>query len=870
MSAWSLTDEQAAIVFASDSEACIFACAGSGKTFTLAARIAYLVDEERVDPSKIAAITFTNSAADHLRQALALSMSRHQDAARVFVGTIHGFCSHLLRTCNSGHLAPESTILSQSQTYLLLATHWDAWGINELDGAQNKSRTIERLMSTFDILKLESVDIPKLQGRNPQLMAVLDAYKEFCHDNHLRDFADVLADVRDNVATDTSFRATSLALFDYILVDEYQDVDATQSAIIEEFAAHVSVWVVGDDDQCIYQFRGTDHANILRFANRANCKTFTLSVNRRCRGNIVEAASQIATSLDERAAKSMTALHPGGIVETTWFASAREEAAWVARRIRELVDSGLVADLGQIAVLMRSVATYGDQYVDALKNEGLAVVSRGGRSLFTVPEVRAVWLALEALIPEKPAEERRKLMHQVAALAPTVPSNILEGDLSHIGDRYQQHKYQGVLDVTVDVLAALRFVHSTQDEGVLHNLAELTRLVSDYEEVVQSYSLARLCGYFAAYASRTSDESAPVAVTRRSINVLTVHQAKGLEFRYVFVPMLVSKRFPVETSARSIFLEDDEYPAARYATSVDAERRLFYVALTRASEGVFLSGASDVGLSQPKVPSLFLGELQTLRTPDPPGDALPVHQDEDTPFLVGSYSSLEYYLTCPHRYRLLIDIGFASPRNPFFQFGQVVHAVVASICESASRDQDHSLDSALNDFSHLFDRLVSTQALPPYVVERTRKRGIGAITNFLTKKSDWLASVDEVEREISYVSNRALIKGRLDLMLSNQDGRRTIIDIKTGQAHAYLRPDFQLRFYSLTAREQLDLDIAYAALYYIEHDAEVSIEVDGKLLLSARTELNAVLDGILARSFEATPGEMCKHCEVQRLCEFSQ
>jgi DNA helicase-2/ATP-dependent DNA helicase PcrA len=646
--------------------------------------------------------------------------------------------------------------------------------------------------------------------------------------------------------------------------------------------------VVGDDDQAIYQFRGTDVRNIRTLAAALPPEdVIVLSENRRCASNITEFSKTVADRIPGRIAKPLSAIRPGGLLVPRRFATSHDEAIFIADQIETLRKK--YNSYSQIAILMRSVASYGDVYLDALRARGIPFVCKGDRGLFSRPEIQLLTGSLEVICKEPLYVEH--LQELGAGLGRNLDA--LNGDqrlLSSLGpaelqalgftesevellfrilevrDRYLSGKFGSTLDAVLAAIAALRLLDPGADESQHYNVSRLTQIVGDFDAIERTRRLHRLCAYFRMYARAQFDEATPLDPATDAVHVLTIHQAKGLEYAAVFLPMMVFRRFPVENGSRNWLIDTKLFDAQRYQTGLDDEQRLFYVGVTRARDQLFLSCASDVGLKNPVAPSQFYDEARSFASPDSetvPGGERPaeVHR---TP-MVTSHSTLEYFLTCPYRYLLLREYGLATPDNPFFAVGRALHIVTRLIHERHAEGKPISEAEAEALFlQHLGD----TKGIPPYVLARRTTSVIKAIKKYMAKQQDWISSTVEVERPFDYAVPGAVVRGRIDLIVNRADGGVSIVDWKTGRSHDYLRPDFQVHLYMLAAREQLGLDVRSAILHYIEEEKSVEYPAEPEKLATAKGTLISCIEKIETKQFGATPGSVCTRCECRSVCVF--
>lgn len=867
---------------------CILACAGSGKTTTLTRRLARLIASGQAQPSQIAAITFTKLAAEELLLRLATLVADQRALSEMFVGTIHSFCLHLLQDLSTGRIE-DLRVLSENQQYALLNLHWDDWQIEDLAPSSVRSHTLSRLTTTLDIIRMEQIPEGTLQPRHPELSRIASSYAHHLRESRYVDFAGILVRVSDLLDSDPVFLDSVRAHFPWLFVDEYQDVDPVQEHIIRRVSDGQNLCVVGDDDQAIYQFRGTNVQNLLDFPSQyPHSQTLPLVQNRRCRRNVLAVAKHIVSQNHNRAQKQIDTDRPGGKVHFLEFDTVAEEALYICGEIQRLRAAGTVVAYSDIALLLRSVASYGDTYLNALRDAGIPYISKGARAMFSQPEIVRLVGCLEFLAKRDDSADHLRLLEPVLGELPdeltAEDHDLCDPDLDRwlacglpetnhrtldalldVRERYRHGEFEALLEIVYDVIDILGILLPDQRDAAYFNTGMFTRLVSEFEEIERTRKLHRLCAHLSAYAAKQTDEATPVEAAGDAARVLTVHQAKGLEFQVVFCPMLVERRFPSTASSKRWLLDDDLFDSARYRNTIEDERRLFYVATTRAKSHLYLLCSRDVGLKNPVDPSEFfvaastaqLTSDHTVDTPHPVSQALSLS-------LSTSYSAMEYYLTCPYRFKLLRVYAFTTPVNPFFEFGRVVHTV-AALLHLSHRD-GNPIDDA--EIERIYEANFYMRYRAPAYVLATRKRdGLVALKQYWAAHRDWFDAAETVEQPFAYYIDGGLIQGRIDLLLRFPAGYE-IVDLKTGDPQASLHSDFQMQTYSLAAREQLGLDVTRATLFYIEHDDRRSFDVTPTFLDTGNQELRTVLRGIAERRFHPTPGPSCGRCEFRRPCPY--
>jgi DNA helicase II / ATP-dependent DNA helicase PcrA len=885
-----LSAAQRDIVESPPGNLCILACAGSGKTSVIAHRIAHLVNTGIAKPSQVVAITFTVLAAQRLTLKIAELLADKLWASQIYAGTIHAFALQLLREFDPVK-GERLGVISESQQFILLHRYWNDWEIEKVDPDKYKTDLILDLIATFGIIKMERVPVEEFQKRHPEIARVFDRYNEFLQANDYVDYADLIRRVVDTLEGNQELLTRLRARYRWFFIDEYQDVDPLQERLIRMLSGDQNLCVVGDDDQSIYQFRGTDVRNILRFQkNLPGSGLKRLEENFRCRRNIVAVAQGIVEENKARYAKEMTATRAGGRVVRLQFAHADDESSFIVKTIRALIDEGRVQSYRDIAVLIRSVASSGEPYINALRTADIPYITKGDRGLFRRPEAKRILGALEFIAKETSEAKHLAELYPAVSIDPEKLSKVtkdlaecLPGELVAYGftpteidelqtlldikGRYYAGKFGTLLDILLDVIARLKLFHS-EDPTVLYNISQITEIVDDFDEIQQTRKLHLLCAYLQSYAKRNFDEATPVESDIDAVSVLTIHQAKGLEFATVFCPMLVEARFPVESSGKRWLIDDDLFDSARYRTRLEDERRLCYVALTRARDFLYLTYSQQIpGLKREKEPSVFFTRAQRVRLPEAEGTirADSSYRAEEFP-LVTSYSAIEYYLTCPYRYLLLKIYGIKTPHVPFFEYGQSIHRALRLMHERYN--ERGSLSDA--DIEEIYEQHFQMHYnVPRYVVAKRKTAGLEALKRYFREKREWFDQVQATEQDFEYYLNGAVIRGRIDLLKRTPEGKREIVDFKTGEPHEYLRTELQMETYSLAATEQLHEDVGRVTLYYIELGQEKTFAVERQWLDEGKRELATAIEGIRKREFKATPGEPCKRCEVRKVCQYA-
>jgi len=622
-----LNPQQREAVLAADGPVLILAGAGSGKTRVITTRVAHLVLERGVDPESILAVTFTNKAAGEMKQrAQALLGGR---ALGAWIATFHSFCVRLLRReAASAGLRRDFVIYDEADQ---LATVRQA--LRELDVSE-KLHPPRRVLSRLSAAKNRP---RRARAASPDVEAdgvagslhdrIAERYSELLARAGALDFDDLLLRTVALLADNAAVREAWRRRFRYLLVDEYQDTNRAQYELVRLLAgADGNLTVVGDEDQSIYSWRGADLQNILDFeADFPGARVLRLEQNYRSTQAILDAASAVVAHNVQRKGKTLRAVNPSGApVRLHQAGDEYEEAAWVVDRVVTLRGPGRAAVLYRINAQSRL-------FEEALLRLRVPYVVVGGVGFYERKEVKDLLAYLRlAVNPDDPVALRRVLnvpprgigertLHEVERLAGERGVSLWAGlgaaiDEARLPARASQPlaRFRELLALLHDeagrlgprallerILAASGYSASLAEEDSheseerLGNLAELLAAAADYEAREEAPTLS-------GFLDRVSLLSElDVAKGDAPVVLMTLHAAKGLEFELVCLTGMEEGLVPHSRSLESL-------------DSLEEERRLCYVGMTRARERLLLSWAQSrqvFGQRRLSQPSRFLEEI---------------------------------------------------------------------------------------------------------------------------------------------------------------------------------------------------------------------------------------------------------------------
>lgn len=625
-----LNEHQREAVTAPPGHVLVLAGAGSGKTRVLTHRVAWLVGVENISPQSILAVTFTNKAAGEMRGRIEKLL--HVPARALWVGTFHGIAHRLLRL------------------------HWKEAGLAEnfqIIDAQDQQRLLKRVLAALDLdearwppKKMQwFINGAKDEGKRPehmhdqgdyarqQMVRVYTAYEEACRRASVVDFAELLLRAHETCRDNADLLAHYQKRFRHILVDEFQDTNTLQYAWVRLLAGRSGrVFVVGDDDQSIYSWRGARVENIHRFARDfSDVQTVRLEQNYRSTGTILNASNALIGHNSARLGKQLwTAGRDGDPIQVYSAFNEYDEAQHVVARIREWIEHG--GRRSDAAVLYRSNAQ-SRVFEESLINAEIPYRVYGGLRFFeraeikdalaylrllrhrrddpsfervvntpargigaaTVDRIRAqardtgssLWEAAEALASDGLASR--------AAGAVKAFLELIERLAERTGDMSLSDQVRSVIDGS-GLRAHFAKDASETGRGRIENLEELVSAARHYEEP-EDDTLSPLDAFLAHAALEAGEGQGDAGDD--CVQLMTLHSAKGLEFPLVFLCGMEEGLFPHQRS-----IEDPD--------GLEEERRLCYVGMTRAMQRLYLSHAELRrlhGREDFAAPSRFLREI---------------------------------------------------------------------------------------------------------------------------------------------------------------------------------------------------------------------------------------------------------------------
>jgi DNA helicase-2/ATP-dependent DNA helicase PcrA len=619
-----LNPEQLAAVTLLDEHALILAGAGSGKTRVLTTRIAWLIQQGRVTPARVLAVTFTNKAAREMLTRVTSMLPL--DPRGMWIGTFHGLCNRMLRRHHRDAGLPQTFQILDSQDQQAAVKRL-LKGMN-VDEDRFPPREVTWFINAQKEEGLRARDVPLTDESVRRFTELYAAYDEQCQREGVVDFAELLLRSYELLARNEILREHYAERFLHVLVDEFQDTNRLQYRWLKLFASrHARLFCVGDDDQSIYTFRGAHPANMSDFERDFRVTNVVrLEQNYRSHGNILDAANALIANNRNRLGKNLwTAAGAGEPLRVFEGESDADEARWIAEEVQALGRDG--TRLSHMAVLYRSNAQ-SRVLEHALFSRGLPYRVYGGLRFFERAEIKhaLAYLRLVAA-PDDDASFLRvanfpprgigaRTMEQLQDAAKQKGVSLFQATEGKAGpfrklieDLRAETQGLALPELVEHVIARSGLIehYRTEREGAerIENLEELSSAAATFiaeERPSEEGEVADPLTGFLTYAALEAGEH-QAGEGQDALQLMTVHSAKGLEFDVVFLSGLEEGLFPHEQSVTGINATRD---------GLEEERRLAYVAITRARRRLYLSHAQTRmlhGQTRYNIASRFFEEI---------------------------------------------------------------------------------------------------------------------------------------------------------------------------------------------------------------------------------------------------------------------
>lgn len=929
-----LNEAQRSIVGHLDGPLLVIAGPGSGKTYGIVLRALNLLVLQKAAPREVILCTFTEKAAFEMRDRLAAAARKvgyQGDLSELRVSTIHGLCNRLLMQHRHRiELGHNYETLDELTQLLFIFEHFD-----EIIGAEENGvylcrwstrwTAIEGARAYFDKITEELLDSSQLTtSGNPFLAtiaAAYEAYRRAMVDNNRVDFAHLQRRVHDLLADPRIADAVTRDV-KHVLVDEYQDTNYIQEQLLLKLTEkNGNLCVVGDEDQSLYRFRGATVRNILEFPIRLpGCKVVKLTTNYRSHRTIVKAYDRWMASTswsnptgtpfryDKTIEADPEAEYPDyPAVFAIWGRNARDEAARFADLVHFLKDRDVIEDYSQVALLLHSVRQdHSGSYLAALEARGIPAFCPRARAYFDNDEVRLM-VACFAVLFGWHGNDRGAVAGAVADLAGYVDTAIVD-----LGRKFAApHPLGLTLAKCVDEIAGLRegealdlrpadyfylllgvepFAGAAKNENQARRLAIFSQLLNTFQSYYHYTVVTHRNRDFLRFALFNSFfrllhdggindyEDPDQPFPKGHVQVMTIHQAKGLEFPVIVVGSLATQLSSPKQIDRNLggFYQRPPFEPENRITLFD-RMRLHYVAFSRPQKVLVLTAHESpkdhfaaIWQGLPQWPYVQQDLLAAQRFE--PRERMPVKR---------TYSftgDLKIYETCPRQYQFFREYDFTPSRSAVIFFGLLVHQTIEEIHRIVLDGGLAALDQPRirGIFDRTFRFLTLSDVRP--IGDTARESAFTQVMNYFRQNQDEMRRVIQTEVDVSLEKDGYILGGKVDLLLGG-DGKLELLDFKTsprptGSPELLTAYERQLCTYAHILERRHGRRVDRLLLYWTsEQDKKDALTVF-PYHPERIEEAGAYFDHVVARiqnedfrvAHPPEPG-ICKECDLRSLCQ---
>ncbi len=930
-SRYNLNDDQIKAITTTEGPVQIIAGPGAGKTLVLILRTLFLLMTGKASPSEIMLTTFTVKATFELRDRINLIAQEVGFNAPLYdltIGTMHGICTDIINAnLSQTRMLKNYVVLDDLTQQLFLFEHFSAifpakerylgkWGV------QQKWNIVREALRYFDKITEETVNTKAMKGSGKDLLIELatayERYERQLFAANCVDFAHLQKIVFDLLDAEPIRERIHINV-KYVMIDEYQDTNYIQEQIFLQLAAlHNNICIVGDEDQALYRFRGGTVRNILEFGNhfvdtKHQCKTITLTTNYRSHQKIVESYDRFMRSIDwEYGGRSFrfpkqiktSPEHTFADYPAVFRIDAHEkniEAETLAEMILFFKANGIIHDYSDVALLLRSVQrNWSGHYIAALKRRGIPYFNPRARNYLENAEVKLMFACYadifrvsEDELPTISVKDYLQDGYTFRARYDNLAlSNYINAKSREISELYPdaQSAKSAVIDYFYELLAYEPFATMLANERSARNLGILSKLIATFQlyyhatavtvdnrETIKQLLFSNYL-YYLLQSGVNEYEDPDNPFPKGHVQILTIHQAKGLEFPVVVVGSLNKKAREDDRQINATlepFYKRGEFEPKRLINEFDV-MRLFYVAFSRAERFLVLAAnRTPLPMFAPlwtTLPTWDVIKPQTLQSGA--FSPKPQYVPKKAYSLV---SHIDVYETCPQQYLMYKEYGFAPARFGGVLFGALVHQTIEDIHHKA-------LDGTLERFTRAdirnwldrnYQGLLANGYLP--IGERQRERALQQVLNYLDQNREEIKRITDVELDVSVEKEGYVMAGKMDL-LRTEDGKIEAIDFKTQQKppsdhESMTRYERQLHVYGHILQERYQKRPDRLLIYWTaeskKEDAITEISYSPDKIDAVGEYFDDVVNSIKQKEFFITKPpdqKVCRQCDFRFYC----
>ena len=928
----------------------VVAGAGTGKTRVITERIKYLIQKRAIKSNEILALTFTEKASAEMSDRVGDIMPLGYGEPWIY--TFHSFADRILRNegLEIG-LDTSYKVLSSTEQYLLIRQNLFKFGLNYFLPLGNPTKFIWGIIKFISRLQDEYISQENFRDfangfegddeekkRWLELANFYTNYQKIKTAKSKMDFGDLINWTVKLFKTRPGVLKKYQNQFKHIMVDEFQDTNYAQYELIKLLyplnsskELQRSLLAVGDDSQSIYKFRGAAVSNILEFMEDfPKAETITLLQNYRSSQNILDPAYKLIqnNNPDTLESKLNISKKLASVIDKKGFfpqvyelETMEDEVDIVLKTLMEIIAKEPQYSYKDFAILARA-NNHLDPFLLALRKSEIPYQLVGSRGLYDRDEIRNIVALLRVIVnPEDSISLYRALNTPCFnVLGETITglfsfSRLNKTPLWQVVKESENEKVKFIIE---RVLKCQTEITKRTPSEIIYNLVRDIKYIDEFlkEETLENQLAIKNLDLFLNIVKnfeinyRSENKELPTLIDFvehlnlmieagenpsqaeiedvDTVNLLTVHAGKGLEFPVVFMVNLVSDRFPTRDKSDQIPVPDELIKESLPVgdTHVQEERRLFYVGLTRAKKYLFLTYAKNYGGKRDKRRSGFIDELG-LQTKSVSHNEISKDKKQTTLFgiesefrdakskkLTGfvpeslSYSAIETFEECPLKYKYGHVLKIPTPPSHALTFGTTIHNTLKDFHTSLSMENRLTLDDLYEIYENNWDPA-------GYVDQKHREKqfehGKELLKAYYEKNVSSKIKPEALEKWFNLRIGGIKFNGRIDRIDPIAGGGVEIIDYKTGSPKNLKDVDKnnQLSFYALGASEFLGLKPEKLSLYFLETNEKFTTKRTPKQLEEIKNKIIETIKEITKGEFKANPGKRCDYCSYNKICPYA-
>ena len=963
-----LNKEQKEAVIYDKGPLLIVAGAGTGKTTVITQRIVYLIETSKARPEEILAVTFTDKAAEEMEERVDKLLpygyidlwvsTFHAFCERILR-------DHALDI----GLPADFKILDNTAGWLLIYKNLDKFNLDYYRPLGNPTKFIQAMLNHFSHCKDQAIypedylayseklktrdDAPEDREteRIEEVAEAYHVYQKLLLENSVLDFGDLINYCLKLFQSRPQILKKYRAKFKYILVDEFQDTNWAQYELIK-ILAHPknNLTVCADDDQAIYRWRGASFSNIIQFKKDfPKAKEVSLVKNYRSAQNILDLAYKFIKANDpdrlefvNKINKKLVACKEGeGIIEHLHSNTLNEEVSKTIKKIRQILKKDKETSFNEIAILSRTNDAC-IPFIKALEKAGLPYQFLASRGLYSKPvvldvisyfklldnyhESPALYRILNLPFLDVASEDIAKLtqysyrksksLYEAMGDLPVIfgisekSRKTIPWLLSLIKKHAALAREKTVAEIMIAFLkdsGYLKYLIDKEGQEEFGVLDQFLKKIKNFEQSALDPSLNNFMREIILEIESGEQGKLEFDIEQGPdmIKVMTIHGAKGLEFKHVFLVNMVDKRFPTIERSDPIELPEDMIKDIKPKGDVhlQEERRICYVAMTRAKKELYFTSAEDYGLTRKKKLSRFMIEMgykdertdigQSDRPQYLEGDRTAIHRSggrTSSPYQLPdhfSYSQLAAFQKCPLQYKFAFILRIPVRGKAVFSFGKTMHAVFHEFLKIVNEGRDLSqtnlfgfkdkgtlrqAQGELNTLIQIYEKAwIDEWYENKNQKDEYYKLGKKIIKDFYDDFVKNPPNVLGLEMPFNLKMGGYTLNGRID-RIDQVTGGVAIIDYKTGAFKERLETDDkeQLLIYQIAAEEVLKLQAKELTYYYLNEYKKASFLGSEKDKENLKEKIIQEIEEIKKSDFKPTPGWQCSYCDFKDICDFAE